>query len=176
VVAALHTGEISLLLAVAAALTAVIGVLFPRLGPPGIVALELARSPRRAQQIVGRWQEAAELGRARRSVYLDFAFIVSYVAGLAFLILLAARAAEESGLMSGERADTFAWVGSLAMIGAGALDTVENLGLLLLIRGRISRGWTLLTSACALVKFVLLIAGALAALAVLTASLIKWLA
>jgi hypothetical protein len=176
VVAALHTGEIGLLVVLALALTAVVGALFPRLGSPGIVALELAWSPGRAKEIVGRWSANAALGRVRRSIYLDFAFIVAYVAALVFFILLAARVAEGSGLVSDETADTFAWIGSLAMIGAGTLDAVENIGLLLLIRGRIARGWTLLTSACAAVKFALLSAGALAALAALLASLIKWLA
>jgi hypothetical protein len=170
--AALHTGELGLLFALSLVSTALVGALMPRVRP-AIVRLQLAWSPACARRIIDCWAAAASIKRAKRSVHLDYAFLVGYAATLALLVLLAARAADASGLMSEDTADTFALVGALAMVGAGALDAVENVGLLVMLGGRISRAWTVFTTLCAGTKFALVIAGVVTALVVLAAALVE---
>lgn len=89
----------------------------------GIVALEVARGPAKARDIVTTWGDDG-VAAARESVRLDWAFIPSYV-------LLGASVA---ALLD-------APVAAGAMVVAGACDLVENVGLGRVLDGRYESQW-----------------------------------
>jgi hypothetical protein len=175
VFAVLHTGEIGLLLALGTVLTALLESLFPRLRAPetpqGIVTLQLAWTPERARRILGAWAARGWLGRARKSVYVDFPFIAAYSGTLACLGLCAGRVAGWGGIMDDADAHDFGASVAVAMIAAGACDVAENLALLGVLSGRYAP-WTAVMSSFASTKLMLLIVGAPLAVIVVVAGVL----
>jgi hypothetical protein len=95
----------------------------------GILSLELAWTPANARRILDSWRRAGMLGRAKRNVQWDFAFIPSYAAFAAVVGVVAARGAAEAGFLDTSTARDTASAVAWAMIFAGALDLGENLAL-----------------------------------------------
>jgi hypothetical protein len=95
-------------------------------------ALEWVRQPEVADAIVGDYERAGQTGRVVRGVLIDsFVFVPAYSALLAIACFFAARALPP------------AWSTSALIVGygafvAGALDLVENAGILL----EVTRRWT----------------------------------
>jgi hypothetical protein len=120
-----------------------------------IVALELARTASKAADLMRRWGPAGQRA-ARVSVYFDFAFLVAYST---FLALACAVLGRVSGL---EWVTTLGATLALALWAAGALDAVENIALLQMLRRPTDPGaaWAAVSFACAAVKFLILIVGA----------------
>ena len=148
----LSTAEVGALLAVALGLAATCGPFFPSL-EPGILRLEVAGRPRRAEAIVRAWEARGALGAARRSIAVDWPFIVFYSVALAALGTLAGRAGD---------AETAGAALAYAGVAAGLLDVVENVGLRRMLDRRF--GFALVTACLACLKFVLIVAVALVAL------------
>ena len=102
----------------------------------GIVALEVARGPAKAREIVTTWGDDG-VEAARESVRLDWAFIPSYVTLGASIALL-------SG----------APVAAGAIVVAGVCDLAENVGLGRVLDGRYDAQW--LTFSASVTKWALL--------------------
>src|SRR5262249_34309475 len=97
-----------------------------------IVALELARTPARAREVLDIWARAGVSAVARHSLYWDFGFIASYVL---FGTLLAAGLAVEAT----PAGQILAGVASIGVVVAGLCDVGENLALLAVLRGAVGR-------------------------------------
>ncbi|HVE70149.1 MAG TPA: hypothetical protein VNI54_02185 [Thermoanaerobaculia bacterium] len=120
-----------------------------RAGTPGaIVDLELAWTKTAAQSVIAKWANVLHV--ARRSIYVDFVFIVFYS-----LLLRMVCAAASQHLNGGwQRAgELLAW----GMLVAGVLDVIENIGMLMMLNGNFAP--VLIVSIAAAVKFLLLAAG-----------------
>jgi hypothetical protein len=121
-------------------------------GGPGIVGFELARTPERAQEILGEWggdgRDAAKL-----SLWLDFLYLATYGAFLS----LAVRAVRDA--FARRAMDGFAHFGGrialLPLVGA-ACDAVEDVFLLLVLGGHGGSAAPAIATAFASVKFVCL--------------------
>lgn len=116
----------------------------------GIVDFELAFTSLRAEEILSLWNEE-QRKEATRSLYIDFFFIISYVATLVSLGLLVSYNLQPS----------FHQVGfylSLLPIIAGLFDVLENIMLLRILASPddISDGVVLATGLFALLKFILI--------------------
>lgn len=139
--------------------------------PQGIVSLELARDAKRADGIIRSWRGSKEnccafgftarqtdsgiLNCARTQVYLDFPFIVFYsVALFCFGRYARARALGQGLPVLAGCATVAACMGLLA----GALDIIEDLGLLQLLNQPPDDWVAARTSLCAEVKFALIAA------------------
>ena len=134
----------------------------------GVVSFELTFTEDRAVSILDTWRARDLVGRARREIRRDYAFIVFYTlfiggACLCADVLLQDRAARLPALGR--------WFAAATVV-AAALDAVENWAMLRMLDGPVKQPWPLLASACASLKFVLVIL----ALAFLLASLVAWLA
>jgi hypothetical protein len=170
----LRGSELAILFVACGGVALVWTQLFPNLttsvAPRGIISLQLARSSERAAAIVQSFQEAHREGTARRSLYVDFPFILLYSFALAFLGLLAGRAALASGLASSATADSLALATATAAWAAGLCDCLENVGLLFMLRGKTGQPLPGLTTAAAWAKFGLLTSTGLFVVGVLLAS------
>ena len=127
----------------------------------GIISFELARTPQRASEILSAWDDEGR-DAARRSLYLDYPFLVFYGLFLAGACSAVARRAGELG-----RAP-LATVGILLAWGAllaAWSDAFENLALLLVVGEHTSQPWPGLAFSFATLKFALLVPAVLYALA-----------
>ncbi len=88
----------------------------------GIVSLELAWRPDKAQAIVRGWRDAGLIAVAKSSVYRDFLLIIGYVALLTSMVLLAWRPLARSTYHS---MPLLLIAGGLPWL-AGVCDIVEN--------------------------------------------------
>src|SRR5438874_293647 len=125
----LTTAEVGTLLFVATGAAVACSRLFPRLttevATRGIVSLQLAFTAARANAVVGSWRKQQLEGAARRSLLVDFPFIVSYAWALGLLAVIAGRAADASGRFDPMTADTTAAALAIAGWAAGFCDLVE---------------------------------------------------
>jgi len=121
-------------------------------GGPGIVGFELAGSEERAAEILGEWGEEGK-DAARASLWIDYAYILSYGA----FLTLAAIATRELALRSGWRRMAGAGLAAIPLAAAGAsFDAIEDVGLLLALDGHGGDVAPLLAAVCALLKFAVL--------------------
>jgi len=139
--------------------------------PNGIVSLELAGSPLRAQEITGEWKRipllvSAVAGQANPDIVnipyafaafglgIDYLFMPLYALALGFGTLLAA----------GRHGGWFRSLGAVAGYGAFAaalFDAVENYALFLILLNRLYSPYPEIAYYCASIKFSLLIFGLL---------------
>lgn len=113
------------------------------LAPHGIVSLQLAKDARRVDEILQVWGDE---GRriARGNVRLDFLFLAGYPLFLSLACVFGIRGGALDALFL-----TLSW----AVLLAGPLDLLENFLTLRMLSGGPSDRSALLTSACAAVKF-----------------------
>lgn len=111
-----------------------------------IVAFEFARTPAGATEWLSQWEESGLLTQARRSVYLDFIFLLLYPLPFYF----ACRA-----IALGNHPHVQVWARRFAhgVWWAGGFDAVENLGLLHTLLASPDAVVTGLTAFFALLKF-----------------------
>jgi hypothetical protein len=121
------------------------------LQPHGIIGLELAFTAINAGAIVETWA-GPKHDVAVNQVLLDYIFIAGYTCSLIFICLNAADRARLRGRSDLANAAEFAALGALL---AGALDCIENIGLLLTLTRPISTLVVLVTSLTATAKFAL---------------------
>ena len=121
-------------------------------GGPGIIAFEFAGSEGKAQEILDDWGDDGR-DAARLSLWLDFAYLVSYAA----FGWLGIRAIRDAARRRGwRRLENFAGPMSVSVLIAAGFDAVENVGLLLALEeigGGIGSG---IAAGCAVFKFQLL--------------------
>jgi hypothetical protein len=128
--------------------------------PNGNVSFELAGDRETAERILAGWGDAGR-ARAARSLRLDFWFLASYAPALA---LLCAGAADRERAL-GSRLAGAGVVLSWGQLAAGGLDASENLALLRVLDTPTPGAWPALAAACAWLKFFLVSAGLLYAIA-----------
>jgi hypothetical protein len=121
--------------------------------PYRIMSLELAWTKACADKIVHSWDTMKDV--AIRQVHLDFVFIAGYALLLFYMAFAAERAAVAAGYTALAYAAHLAAFGGLV---AGALDCLENAGLLLMLSGPINGAIAFATSLFATLKFVLIAA------------------
>ncbi len=135
--------------------------------PLGIVSLELCLNTETANNIISYWEDSQLTGVARQDIYWDFPFILAYASAIAFTC---------SRLAEGNRGGwtkiplALAWLQFIV----APLDMVENIGMLrMLDTGDLATSSILpiVTTACAGLKFAILIPALPFALAGLVASL-----
>lgn len=139
----------------------------------GIVALELPKGTEGAQQILAAWQRKGLMKAARRSITVDWLFIVLYVLALVCGGVLVARAGEALGGLDAADAKTVALVLAIAAVVAGLLDVLENLGMKRMLDGHVQRPVPQATTWVSRGKWALLF---LLALGLLVVPLYGWLA
>jgi hypothetical protein len=138
--------------------------------PYGIVSFELARNEAQASAVLASWDQTARL-RAAFSLGLDFLFIPLYTASLTLTCIWAARFRRKRRrlpswlVLIGIPGIPIAW----AQLGAGLLDTVENIALVRMLFGMVSSPWPQIASVCAFTKFILIVSGMLYSLTALAA-------
>lgn len=120
--------------------------------PPVVpVSFELAWTQTRAICLIITWGPDA-VGRLRRGLYWDFAFIPSYVLGLVLLTGLVARAL--APLSSGW--SLLGGVLGYGVLAAGVFDVVENIALLRVLTPQPSLVWAPLAGIASSLKFAIL--------------------
>ncbi|MDQ5826703.1 MAG: hypothetical protein M3441_21185 [Chloroflexota bacterium] len=167
----------------ALALATVCGVLFPKLRTKadatsgGIIALEFAGNLNKAETIKSAWvAEFGNLERARRSIFVDFPFILAYSTALGLACVLGHELYQSRKFGVGLG---LPWIGRLFAWGAtvaGLLDVTENLSLMVVLRGTKDEKWPQLAYACAALKFALLFAAICYAVPWLVLSILGWIA
>ncbi len=127
----------------------------------GIIAYELAGSVTAAQAMIDSWDARARL-YAAFGLGLDYLYMPSYALAIALGCMWARR----------RLAARWPWLGGVGLalawgLGAAALlDAIENFALLkMLLAGVASAPWPALAAVCATIKFVLVVAGLLYAVA-----------
>lgn len=124
--------------------------------PLGIVSLELARTPEKMERILHEWTPRQE-ATARRSVRLDFTYLVVYALALS----LACAALADAPWLRQRAVTTAAAALSWGSLLAGALDAVENAALLAALRGAAMATAPPVAFAAASLKFALVAAALL---------------
>jgi hypothetical protein len=106
-----------------------------RSGGPGIIPFELAGSPERARSIMASWGTDGR-SAARRSLMLDYPFLVSYTG---FNLAVCGAVSEALRRRDASRLADAGRVVRMAQLGAGACDAAENTALLGVLAGREER-------------------------------------
>ena len=126
--------------------------------PNGIVSFELAGYPETARAITASWKHMRLWRSAAASLGIDYVFMPIYALALAFGSLLAMRRHE-------------GWIRSLGAVAAYAglaaatFDAVENYALLRVLLGEVQSSYPAIAAFCAILKFGLILFGALYGLA-----------
>lgn len=116
--------------------------------PPGydIVDFEFAFTEEKASEILESW--GPHLHEARKSLYIDFGYLVAYALFLSSLTILVMSSLEGTPHRIGRAVAVMPWM-------AAFLDGVENICLLYVLSVKVSGVAVLLAGACASVKFLL---------------------
>jgi hypothetical protein len=126
--------------------------------PNGILSFELAGNPETARAITDSWKHMRLWLGAASSLGIDYVFMPIYALALAFGSLLAMHRHE-------------GWIRSLGAVAAYAgfaaatFDAVENYALLRVLLGEVQSSYPAIAAFCAILKFGLILFGALYGLA-----------
>jgi hypothetical protein len=120
-------------------------------GGPGIVSFEFSGSEEQVAETLGEWGEEGR-DDARLSLWLDFAYMLSYAAFLALAIAALRDSASRRGWSRYARAG--ATLIYFPLLAAG-FDAAENAGLLLALGGYGGDAAPLVAAICATIKFAL---------------------
>jgi hypothetical protein len=132
----------------------------------GIVALELAGNEQKAREIVDSWTTSGVRDRAFINVHLDFAFLVAYSTTIASACIWAVGVLHARGWPGTVAGVMLAWGQWLAAL----LDAWENVALLKMLRGPVTRPWPRIAFWSATLKFFLVAVG----LAYTAAGVVAW--
>ena len=138
-----------------------------RAAPQGIISFEFAATPQRAQQMLDSWTPEARV-RAGFIQGLDFLFPIAYSTTVALACIMAAGVLRRRELAGWRLGSWLAW----GLWAAALLDYIENIGLLVLLFGRVASPFPQLAAVCAALKFALLVCGLIYAFYGLAARLI----
>lgn len=126
--------------------------LFTSTAPMGIISYEFAGNPQKATAVINSWDANARL-HACFSLGLDYAFILVYTTTIALACLWTGEVlANRRWLLSG-LGKPLAWGVCLA----GALDAVENLGLVTMLLSGVREPWPVIAAWAAGFKFALIL-------------------
>jgi len=116
--------------------------------PNGIVSFEFAGTAGQASAIIDSWSTDARVA-AGVSLGLDYLFLIAYAATIALACGMAAEALTARGSRLGRWGLRISWAQWIA----AACDMVENLMLILLLRGASAPGLAETAWGCAAIKF-----------------------
>jgi hypothetical protein len=125
------------------------GSLVKPLNSQGIVAFELAKTPNVAAAILKEWQEKDLIGNARKSIYLDFIFLLLYSISIGLGCVLLSRFTQNELLVQSGS------VLSKVVPLAGLCDVVENLAMLKTLCGLVTSLPVTIAYWFAVVKFLI---------------------
>lgn len=117
----------------------------------GIVSLELAGTPDRANDIFNAWSPGL-IGRAITNTYIDFLFVLSYGCLLYSLCITLSRRHTGPWRLAGR------WLGR-AMVVAACFDAIENILLIKTLNGSMGKELIASTFMFASLKFFLIVIG-----------------
>lgn len=121
--------------------------------PQGIISFELAGSKSRAEEILGSWSQSARHD-AFLSIGVDYLFLCVYPLAISLAcVTTGAQLAQYR---------TFAKTGAVLswlVLGAGALDGVENFAMIRMLKSIEGEAWPALAKWCAIPKFGLVALG-----------------
>lgn len=120
--------------------------------PSNIVAFELARTTTVAEKIIHDWKTESfeKIAKVKRSIYLDFGFILAYCSAFMFAGIAAANFSEVASFkIIGMRLGIIIWL-------AGLFDCIENIALLKTLT-EVSQTTVSVAFLFALLKFCLLL-------------------
>jgi len=123
-----------------------------QIAPLGIVSLQLAASPTAARAIIASWGPV-EQQWALLNLAIDYPYLIAYATTLGLGCLMLAERFAEAG-----RAARFGVALAWGMVTAACLDAVENALLLALLFGDQRGSWAALACACAVAKYLLVLA------------------
>jgi hypothetical protein len=165
------TPALGVVMAIALGAVTVFGRMITAVGPPRSekpVRLELPLTTNRATTLIESWRASEQLDAMRRWVMADFPWIVAYSASIAIAGSLAGRAAA-AGLDSPD-AETVGAAFTYAGFVAGALDVLENFGMLAMLGGHLSQPVPLFTTVVSALKWLLIGIAVIGSLGLLIAS------
>jgi len=116
-----------------------------------IVAFELAKTPEAATDIIKEWKDLDIMANAKKSIYLDFVFLVLYSFSLSLGCLVLAKFEGNFFLIQ-----LGSWLSKL-MVVAGFSDVIENLAMLRTLSGMMTAQTTALAYWFAVIKFSIVI-------------------
>ena len=116
-----------------------------------IVSYELAKTPEVALKIRNEWEEKGLLVKAKKSIYLDFVFLVLYAAAIGIGCVVLSAFTDNDFLMKMGR------IISMTLPLAGVFDVVENLAMLQTLSGDIYLVVTAIVFWFATMKFFIVI-------------------
>jgi hypothetical protein len=162
----IFAGSTVLALVLLSALRSLNVTLQTAVAPWGILSFEFAGTVEQSREIIQSWNVAARAS-AQSSLLLDFVFPLCYSTSLALATFWAAGLFAERGFRkTGWLSSIVAWL----QWPAALLDYVENVALLVQLRGSINDPWPGIAYYCASIKFLLIVA----AFAVIIAAVIVW--
>ncbi|MEK6782479.1 MAG: hypothetical protein AABY93_12285 [Bacteroidota bacterium] len=116
-----------------------------------IVSFELARTPEVATKIMLEWEEKDLVNNARKSIYLDFVFLVLYSLSITLgCLVLSAFTGNHFLIRTGQAL-------SKIVPFAGLFDGIENLAMLKTFTGEITMQWTAIAYWFASIKFLIVL-------------------
>jgi hypothetical protein len=121
-------------------------------GDPSIVEFEFAGTQTRVDEIRSDWGESGS-DAAKRSLWIDFAYIVAYGTFLVLACLATRDLAQRRGW---RRMAAFGLAAAPFAAAVGAFDAIEDVGLLLAVKGHGGDLAPGLARVCASMKFLLL--------------------
>ena len=127
------------------------GLSIKPLNSKDIVSFELARTPEVASKIMLEWEEKGLIANAKKSIYLDFVFLVLYSLSIALgCLVLSIFTGSDFLIRAGQ-------VLSKIVPLAGLFDVIENLAMLKSLSGEVSMLSTTVAYWFALIKFLIVV-------------------
>lgn len=123
--------------------------------PLGIVSFQFSASLSNASTIINSWGEHGPTA-AGFNLGIDYLFLVFYSL-LGYLLLAINR---EKLLTSHPKLSTILWLTAIIFPLSGLFDAIENFGLLKILLGTSNEFWPLLAYYSAIIKFIIVAAGA----------------
>ena len=116
-----------------------------------IVSFELAKTTEAATKIIREWDERDLIPNARKSIYLDFVFLILYSASIAIGCVVLSAFTRNSFLVH-----LGSWLSKIVPL-AGIFDVVENLAMLKSLSGKVTMLPVFIAYWFALLKFLIVI-------------------
>lgn len=116
-----------------------------------IVAFELAGTPEGASKIIADWKSKDLVPHARKSIYLDFVFLILYSASIGIGCVVLSAFTQNSFLIK------LGLVLSKIVPLAGIFDVVENLAMLKTLSGEVNALSVVIAYWFALIKFLIVL-------------------